>query len=91
MGVPATIWQEIEATLLSFLLVELDLGMTFAKAAADAAETRERLHNRMLARSAYDTVVRLESKAKPAGESAAELAAKMAELRSALCGLGDPL
>lgn len=86
----ATIRREIEAALLRFLLLELDLGMTFAKAAEDATETRERLHSRMLARRTYETVVRLGGKVQPT-EKRAELEAKMARLISALRGLGDPL
>jgi hypothetical protein len=88
---PGELWRGIEAALVGFLLVELDLGMTFARAAMDATGSRERLRNRRLARSTYDTVVRLGERAKPTGPDTAKLAAKTSELKSALRGLGDPL
>jgi hypothetical protein len=48
-------WRQLEDAMLSFLSVELEVGLMFARAARGTEDVGELLHNRRLARKAYDT------------------------------------
>jgi len=82
---------EMDAAMSRFLAVEVEVGHAFAKAATDARWTREVLHNRRLARRAYDTATRLMRQVRFAEGEAQTLARRLENLRLSLSKLGDPL
>ena len=73
-----------------FLKIELGVGLTFARAAQHALWTSDLLHNRRLARKAYDAVVRRIEKVRFSKDEAKEIASRLQQLRLALLQLGDP-
>lgn len=72
-----------------FLEIELEVGITFAKAAENAASTEDLLHNRKLARRAYDSVLRHTSRANSTGLETKRITTRLRKLRLALFRLGD--
>ena len=88
---PATVWQQVDTAIQQFLIVELDVGMTFAQAAAHAQSTDERLRSRQLARKAYDTGSRWIFRARFTPEDSRTYHQKLRQLRLALNKLGDPI
>jgi hypothetical protein len=72
-----------------FLDIELDVGRTFAWAAMNSRWTGDVLHNRRLARKAYNTTARLISHPKLTDTDAKKLAKKMELLKLTLIQLGD--
>jgi hypothetical protein len=87
----AIVWQQVDTAVQQFLIVELDLGMTFVRAAADADNTQERLHNRRLARKVYDNGLRWVVRARFNQEETKTYYEKLRLLRLALNKLGDPI
>ena len=87
----ATVWQQVDTAIQQFLIVELDLGMTFARAAAAADNTEERLHSRRLARKVYDLGLRWVSRARFNGEDTKTYYERLRQLRIAINKLGDPI
>jgi len=85
------LWNEMDAAMSRFLVVEAGVGRAFAKAAIDARETREALHNRQLARKAYDTIVRLMSQVRLTKADAKTLHRGLQHLKQVLSQLGDPV
>ena len=87
----ASFRQEMDAAMSKFLEIEVEVGQTFAKAAANAQWTHELLHNRRLARRAYDTTTRLMTSAKLTEVNARKIARELQILRLMLSQLGDSL
>ena len=81
---------QMNAAMSRFLEIELEIGQTFADAAIHARWTQELLHNRRLARRAYDTTIRLMRHANLAKADARKVAIKLHRLRQKLSQLGDP-
>lgn len=73
-----------------FLMVEVEVGESFAKAANDADSTREVLHYRLLARRGYNTATRMAGHLKMENREAKTLAHALVRLNSALRDFGDP-
>jgi hypothetical protein len=86
---PAT-WQQLGAAMSRFITVELEVGLAFAQAAADAQETREILRNRGIARRAYDMARKMMNRAHMTELEFRALKDRQLHLRSKLCTLGDP-
>lgn len=86
---PFQFQQQMDAAMSRFLVVELEVGLTFAKAAINAHWTQELLHNRKLARKAYDTATRLMNQAKLTEAEAKGLDSGLQSLKLALSQLGD--
>lgn len=82
--------REMNAAMSRFLQIELQVGQTFAKAAINARWTRESLHNRRLARKAYDTTKRLMD-AKLTKAKSRKISKQLEILKLMLSQLGDPL
>lgn len=79
-----------EKTGATFLITDLDLAMTLANIARDAAVGSEkRNRNRANARHAYDAVSRISSHALLTNDERRTVAEKLGELRSALERLGE--
>jgi hypothetical protein len=87
----ATVWQQVDSAIQHFLILEVDIGMTFAEAATHASSTQERLHNRRLARKAYDSSAKWFARARFTEPDARTHNLKLRELRLALNKLGDPI
>ena len=87
----ATVWQQVDSAIQGFLIVELNLGMTFAMAAEHAQNTDERLRSRQMARKAYDTGSRWIFRARFTAEDSRTYQQKLRQLRLALNKLGDPI
>jgi hypothetical protein len=87
----ATVWQQVDTAIQQFLILEVRVGMTFAETATRAQSTDECLHNRQLARRAYDTGVRWRARARFTQEDTRVYGRKLQELRLALNRLGDPI
>jgi hypothetical protein len=87
---PIAIWQQVDAARYRFIGVETDLGLTFARAAIGAHSTDECLHDRQLARKAYDTAAKIMTTSVLAGRQAATLRRKLQLLKDLLGRLGDP-
>jgi hypothetical protein len=83
-------WQQVDSALCRLLFLETDIGMNFAHVAVSADSTREGLHNRQLARRAYDNAERWMSRATLTRGEKKMLCGRMQCLREALRGLGDP-
>lgn len=85
------VWQEVDTAVCRFLDLEVDIGLTFAKAAIYAGCTEECLHYRGIARQSYDVArngircFRFQE-----GERKS-LDRKLQCLRSALRQSGDPV
>lgn len=84
------IWQQLNAAMSSFVRVELEVGLAFAQAAADADCVDELLHNRYLARKAYNESEKLMHHVCPKRLELRELQKRRSQLQSALRKLGDP-
>ena len=84
------IWQQVNAARCRFIGVETDLGLTFARSAMGADSTEECLHNRRLARLAYDTATKMMTTTALADRQAATLRRKTKLLKALLGRLGDP-
>ena len=77
-------------TLLNFLAIDLDLGLTMARIAARAdIGSDKRARNTANARRAYDTVARLRTNAVATDGQGEKLDQKTSELRAALLNLGE--
>jgi hypothetical protein len=86
----AAVWQELDAAIGRLAVIETEVGMTFALAALHAESTQECLHNRQLARTAYDTAQKWMNRTKFKGDEEKVLCSKLLILGSALRRLGDP-
>jgi hypothetical protein len=86
----AGVWQQVDSALCRLLILETDIGMNFARVATFADSTGESLHNRRLARRAYDTAEKWMARARLTSEEKKILSVRMKSLREALRGLGDP-
>jgi hypothetical protein len=73
-----------------FLIVELEVARTFARAAINASWTQDVLHYRNLARKAHDTTRRLMVLTRLTEDQARELAHQLKALKLTLSQLGDP-
>ena len=90
VGQATRILDDIRETGATFLITDLDVAMTLAHIAQDAAEDSEkRSRNTANARHAYDDVSRISSRALLTGGERRDVDEKLAELRSALEQLGD--
>ena len=79
-----------EKTGFAFLMTDLDLAMTMAQIAAQAAQDQQkRLRNRENARRAYDAVVQLSHKAILNESEREQLNEKLGRLKSELETLGE--
>jgi hypothetical protein len=84
------IFGSVEKAGFTFLITDLELGMTLTRIASDASEDLEkRARNRANARRAYDAVCRISHHASLDHEQRQEVDAKLAGLRSALEQLGE--
>jgi hypothetical protein len=81
---------QMNAAMSRFLEIELKIGQTFADAAINSRWTQELLHNRRLARRAYDTTVRLRDHANLAKADARRVDSELQRLKWKLSQLGDP-
>jgi hypothetical protein len=84
-------WQEIDTALSRLLFIEAEVGLTFAHAAISADSTGECLHNRKLARRAYDNAGKWLARAKLADGDTNALCNRLQTLRRELRRLGDPV
>lgn len=84
-------WEQVDTALSRLLVIEAEIGLTFAQAATSANSTGECLHNRRLARQAYDNAGRWMRRARLDDEDAKALGGKLRLLRDELCRLGDPI
>jgi hypothetical protein len=85
------IWQQVDTAIERFLVLETDIGMTFAEAARHALCTEECLRNRRLARRAYETAQRWTRRVRFSGEAEKTYCRKLQRLKEALNRLGDPV
>jgi hypothetical protein len=86
----ATVWQEIDAAIGKLASIEAEVGLTFAFAAIHAESTQECLHNRQLARQAYDNAQEWTNRTKFKNGEEKILECRLRLLGSALRQLGDP-
>jgi len=86
----AAVWQELDTALGRLAVIETEVGMTFALAAIHAESTQDCLHNRKLARRAYDTAQRWMDRGKLDERELKLLHSKLRMLGSVLRQLGDP-
>jgi len=84
-------WQQVDTALSRLLVIETEVGLTFAQAAIDAGSTAECLHCRILARRAYDNAGRWLTRARLTDEDTQALRNKLQLLGRTLRKLGDPL
>lgn len=91
MGDVATVWGQVDTAIQQFLVIEVTIGMTFARAGMNALTTGECLRSRQLARRAYDTGSRWVERARFTAEGIKTYRRKLQELRFALNRLGDPV
>jgi hypothetical protein len=82
--------EELHAAMSRFLTVELEVGLGFAQAAAEARWTEELLRNRRIARRAYELARQMIGRTYLSRPEMARLEKKLRELRAALLKLGDP-
>src|SRR5215475_13086499 len=87
----ARVWQQVDTAIQEFLVLEVSVGMTFADSATRAHSTKEGLHNRKMARRAYDTGMRWRTRARFTQQDTKVYDRKLRELRLALNRLGDPI
>jgi hypothetical protein len=87
---PAILWHQIDAAIYKFLLVEADIGLTFAQAAIHATCTEECLHCRGIARQSYDVAQKGMHRGHFSKREAKNLCGKLKRLRRALEQSGDP-
>lgn len=73
----------------NFLNVEVDTGQMFADIAKQTDNTEKRAHNRINARTAYDTILRFIGRVTMTEAESETLGGKLAKLKSDLQGLGE--
>jgi hypothetical protein len=73
----------------SFLLTDLDIGMTFMDVAATSRIEETTRRNHTNARTAYDTVLRLLENLTPTADERRAIDAKLASLRMRLQAIGQ--
>jgi len=83
--------QQMDSAMARFLVIEVEVGIGFARAAHHALWTRDLLHNRELARKAYDTALQRMDHVRLAEREAKRLMKDLQKLRLALYQLGDPV
>jgi hypothetical protein len=85
----AITFRNLNQTGVEFVLVDLDVGMTFMDVAeaSRGAETTRRNHNN--ARNAYDAVLRLSAKLKPSPSQRQAIDTKLAVLKARLQAVGQ--
>jgi hypothetical protein len=86
----APLRQQLDAAMTRYLVIELEVGLAFAQAAANAEHTKDLLHNRQIARRAYDSACMLMRRAYFHNIELHYLQNTLQKLRLALRGLGDP-
>lgn len=74
-----------------FLKLDLQTAFTFVAIAREAPDDARMMRNRMAARRAYDTVLKLAGKIDLSREDAREITRSLTQLRSELRGLGETL
>ncbi|HYK37593.1 hypothetical protein [Alloacidobacterium sp.] len=84
-------WQQVDTALSRLLVIEAEIGLTFTQAANAANSTGECLHNRRLARQAYDNARNWMRRARLDDTDAKALCSKLELLGNELCRLGDPV
>ena len=84
-------WQQVDTALSRLLVIEAEIGLTFAQAAISSNSTGECLHNRRLARQAYDNAERWMLRARLDDKETKALCSKLQLLKTELCRLGDPV
>lgn len=84
-------WEQVDTALSRLLVIEAEIGLTFAQAATSADSTGECLHNRRLARQAYDNALRWVHNARLDDEDVKALRWRLQLLKAELCRLGDPV
>lgn len=84
------IWQQIDTAVCRLMFLEAAVGMTFAEAAINAYSTDECLHNRKMARRAYDTAQTWMHRGRLTDVETKDLRAKLLCLGEILRRLGDP-
>ena len=82
-------FQKVAETARAVLLTELRTGLTFARVALDSAEDEKRYRNRLNARKAYDTYIKLRNQVALTADESRTLESKLAELRASLALLGE--
>jgi hypothetical protein len=82
--------KQIRGVMSRFVVVELEVGFAFARAAADARETRDILHNRNIARKAYDMAGKMMVRGHITEVDLCALKVQRLRLLSELRKLGDP-
>jgi hypothetical protein len=82
--------QQMVSTMTRFLEIELEVGLTFARAATQSTVTVDVVHNRKLARKAYDTVSRSLGQADLMDCRSKKVVNRLQRLKVALFRLGDP-
>jgi hypothetical protein len=85
------VWQDADTALKQFVIVEVNLGITFADSASCELSTRDRLRNRQLAKRAYDSAVKWLPKVSFTRIETKAYYTKLHKLRLALNRLGDPI
>jgi hypothetical protein len=90
MATSIAIWHQVNAAIYRFLIVEADVGLTFAKSAITADSTEQCLHDRGVAREAYETAATMIKRTALTGREAKILRRKMLLLNGFLDRLGDP-
>ncbi len=74
---------------LSFLMTELDVGITFAKIALESGNEDTRTRNRRNARKAYDTALHFLPKIRETQAEDKQINGKLATLKTFLQSLGE--
>jgi hypothetical protein len=87
---PAIVWQQLEEAMVTFLRVELETGLVFARAATTIDDVPDLLHNRRLARKSFDTFQILAGKLGTQNPVLHALDGKRMALHNALKKLGEP-
>ena len=87
---PVIVWQQLEQAMVTFLRIESETGLVFARAASATTEIPDLLHHRRLARKAFDTFQRLAGEMGALNPALHAWDGKRTALQSALKKLGEP-
>jgi hypothetical protein len=85
------VWHQVDAAISTLVMTEANVGLTFAQAAAYAVSTRECLHNRKLARRAYENAQRWLLRVRQGNGDDEAVQNKLQLLEEMLRRLGDPM
>lgn len=81
--------EQVRQNRFKFMLIDLDVGLTLAKIAGNASDSRKRTRNEATAHRALDTVLHLFSESELSDHERKVIEGKIAELRAALIRLGS--